>query len=80
MAIHKAANNDHVINRDVLDTDGVTPLLLACGNGHSRVAKVLLRAGTDVTFKCWENNLTLDIACLEGTPPHVSRTAARIFG
>lgn len=46
------------MNPDVVDPNGYTPLFLACGNGHSSVAKVLLRAGADANCKCLEHEIT----------------------
>ena len=33
------------------DNDGMTPLHIACQNGHTKVAEILLANGTDVEHK-----------------------------
>ena len=44
------------------DNDGMTPLHIACQNGHKKVAGLLLDRGAEVDHKNAEGNTPLNIA------------------
>lgn len=46
------------INLDALSADGSSALYIACTNGHSSVASVLIRAGADANLRCGPTELT----------------------
>lgn len=47
-------------------TDGSTPLLLAAYNGHCRVVRILVEAGTPLEARGSRNRAALHIAALAG--------------
>ena len=51
---------------DVRAADDVTPLMLACKNGHHEVAKLLRRAGADVEAKNTRGGTAMVVACVMG--------------
>lgn len=78
-AIHKATDSGNIrvvtrwlrdnksVDPDVLDPEGFTPLFYACREGHSSVAKVLIRAGADVNVKCGADKVTpVHVAAYQG--------------
>ena len=44
------------------DKDGMTPLHIACQNGHTKIAGLLLDRGTDIYHKNAEGSTPLDLA------------------
>ena len=47
-------------------SSGVTPLLTACGNGHTSVVRELLSRGADVRLTAKDGGFPLKLACQNG--------------
>ena len=48
------------------DNDGMTPLHIACQNGHTRIAELLLDRGADINHKNTEGSTPLNLAIKAG--------------